>query len=193
MDNLHKPHKKLVLVLDGLSGVGKDTITNKIVEMYPDVFEKTISVTTREMRPSERQGYPYFFVDNSTFKQMIETGEVFEHTIRHDSYRGMRKSCFDRLFAQNKIPVKDCDHLGLDAISKTFGDVTISFFLTAPKDVIKQRLLERGEAPDSAQRRLEYNDNYITTAKYYDYVIENIDMNETISQILNLINEKLAE
>ena len=47
--------KRLILIIEGPSGVGKDTIMNKIIERYPDKFGKPINAATRQMRPNEKQ------------------------------------------------------------------------------------------------------------------------------------------
>ena len=176
-----------IVIIEGPSGVGKDTIINELINRYPDKFGKPINATTREMRENESQNNPYLFLSEEEFFKKRESGDIFEQTIRHGTYRGMQKSSFDSIINSGKIAVRDCDVNGLNAIKKLYGNVVTSIFLTAPKEEIKNRLISRNEPFDSMQRRLNDYDSYMENAKYFDYVIENLDIDETINKILEII------
>lgn len=181
---------KCIVIIEGPSGVGKDTIINEIIKRYPDKFGKPVNATTREMRDGESQGNPYLFLTEEEFLQRRKSGDIFEQTIRHGTYRGMQKSSFEGILNSNKIAIRDCDRFGLEALKKEFGDIVTSIFITAPKEVIKERLTNRGEKEESMIKRLNDYDTYLQNAIYFDHTIENIDMNETIDKIINIINQK---
>ena len=94
--------KGIVVVIEGPSGVGKDTLINELIASNTQLFEKAISVTTRAMREGESQGNPYDFVSNAEFEDMLNRNEIFEHTTRHGTYRGMRKNNFDKIINAKK-------------------------------------------------------------------------------------------
>ena len=181
---------RLVVIIEGPSGVGKDTIINKILERFPDKFARPINACTRPMRPNESQNNPYFFITNEEFMKLRLEGEIFEHTTRHGTFRGMRKSNFDNIFESGKIVIRDCDRYGVDAIRKEYGDIVISIFLTCPKEEIERRLKERNEDPESMKARLKDYDTFILDRIYFDHIIENIDIEKTINDILFIINQK---
>ena len=54
--NLYSDNYKKPLLILGPSGVGKDTMIDKLKEKYPNVFFKFPSYTTRERRPDEKEG-----------------------------------------------------------------------------------------------------------------------------------------
>jgi len=181
---------KCILIIEGPSGVGKDTIVNEIIRRFPDRFGKPVNATTREMRPNESQGNPYLFLTEEEFLQKRREGDIFEQTIRHGTYRGMQRSSFNEILNSNKIAIRDCDKFGLEALKKEFGDIVTSIFLTAPKDVIRNRLIERGEEKGSMERRLNDYDEYLKNSVYFDYEIENMDIDKTIETIINIIENK---
>ena len=184
--------EKLIVIIEGPSGVGKDTIINELINRYPNKFGRPINANTRAMRENESQGNPYLFMSEEEFRRLRNTGEIFEETIRHGSYRGMRKSSFDEMLNSGKIALRDVDRFGLAAVKKVFGDDNVmSIFLTAPKEEIKKRMIERNEPEESMIVRLKDFDTFIENAKYYDYTIENIDKDETVNKILELIDKKL--
>lgn len=177
-----------IVIIEGPSGVGKDTIVNEIIRRYPDKFGKPINATTRPMRENESQNNPYLFLTEEEFLKRRATGEIFEQTVRHGTYRGMRKSSFDEILNSGRIAIRDCDKNGLDAIRREYGDIVKSIFLTAPKEEIRQRLISRNEPLDSMNKRLNEYDEYIKNAQYFDFVIENNNIDDTIDEILNIIN-----
>ena len=181
-------NKKLIVIIDGPSGVGKDTIITELINRYPSKFDRPINATTRPMRENESQGNPYLFLTEEEFLKLRATGEIFEQTIRHGTYRGMRKSSFDEILNSNKIPLRDCDRFGLDALKQVYGDIVKGIFLTCPKEEIKKRMIERNEPKDSMKIRLKDYDTFIENAKYYDYTIENLNKEKTVNQVLDIVN-----
>lgn len=179
--------KGIIIVIEGPSGVGKDTLVKSLMENYPDMFEKVPSMTTREMRENESQGNPYFFVSEERFKQLIADGTLFEYTTRHNTYRGMSKELFDNVLNRGKFPVKDCDKIGLDALRKIYGNKVFGVFITCPKKEIEARLIGRGESGESLATRLNNYDEYVKNEVYFDTTIENIDLEVATKQLYDKI------
>ena len=179
---------KPIVIIDGPSGVGKDTIINILLERYPKRFGHAINATTRPMRKNESQGNPYLFISEEEFFRLRASGDIFEQTIRHGTYRGMRKSSFDEIIKAGKIPLRDCDKNGLEALRKIYGNKILSIFLVCDKEVIKNRLISRNEPLDSMNSRLKDYDSYIKDAKFFDYTIKNTNVDDTVEKILKLID-----
>lgn len=179
--------KGIVVVIEGPSGVGKDTLINELIASNPQLFEKVISVTTRAMREGESQGNPYDFVSNAEFEDMLNRNEIFEHTTRHGTYRGMRKNNFDKIINAKKIPLKDCDEIGLDALKKLYPGKVFSIFITAPKEHIHARLINRGDDDNSIRVRMQDYDDKMSKTKYYDKVVQNIELQTATNEVLDHI------
>ncbi len=184
---MEKQTNNRIVVIEGPSGAGKDTIIKTLMKRYPERFGKLVSVATRAMRPNESEGNPYHFVSNEEFDRMVESGDIFEHTVRHGEKRGMSERYILELFDANKIPLKDCDIIGVRALKSRFQNVT-TIFITADKKEIERRLIGRGDKPEDIARRLTDYDKCILDAKYYDYVINNDDLEKTIDKIIQIIS-----
>ncbi len=184
-----KNEKKLILVLEGPSGAGKDTVMAQLVARYPNTFAHVISTTTRQMRYYESQGNPYYFVNDKEFDNLVESGVIFEQTERHGTKRGMTKTAFDEILNQNKIPVKDCDAAGLEALRKIYGNKVFGVFLTAPVEVIRQRLVKRGDSPEEVEKRVNNFKDHMKQEKEYNVSIPNIDLNRTIREVFEKVME----
>lgn len=185
--------KKIIVVVEGPSGVGKDTIMNRLIATYPHLFGHVVSTTTREMRSYESQGNPYYFVDDAEFERLVKTGVIFEQTERHGTKRGMTRTAFDNILKENKIPIKDCDANGLKALKKLYGDRVFGVFITAPIELIKQRLISRGDKSEDVEVRLKNYEEHLKQSEFYDVLIENLDVNETAVNLMNAIEKHYNE
>lgn len=187
--NIHmeKNDKRMIIVFEGPSGVGKDTVIKGVIDKFPELFVKAPSTTTRDMREGEFQGSPYFFVNDDEFLKKVNSGDIFEHTVRHGTYRGMSKKIFDDILDMGKFPLKDCDMVGVKALRKIYGKKVVGVFISAPKENVKQRLFSRGDSPEEVEKRLEDFDNICKQKIYYEYEIQNIDLQKAVEEIINII------
>jgi len=186
---------KKIVVIEGVSGAGKDTLMNEMVKREPNTFIKMPSMTSRKMRSGETEGNPYYFVTGKEFEKRVESGEIFEFTrlVRDDEYRGMSKKIIDTILDSGKIPLKDCDHIGLKALQVEYGkENVISIFLDVPKKEIEKRIIGRGGNEEDIKARIKDFEEYIKiNRKHYKYHVENIDMEECIKKICKIIESYL--
>ena len=68
-----------LIVLSGPAGSGKDTVVQYLVEHHPEV-EVSVSMTTRDKRPGEREGVNYYYISTEEFVRRIAAGEALEYT-----------------------------------------------------------------------------------------------------------------
>src|SRR5262245_37637512 len=67
----------LMLVLSSPSGAGKTTLSRKLLDQDKSVM-LSVSVTTRKIRPGEKDGRDYHFIDRRKFDALIEKNELLE-------------------------------------------------------------------------------------------------------------------
>ncbi len=65
----------------------------------------------------------------------------------------------------------------------------LTIFVDVPNDILYQRLIARGETDEKAKLRLSRGTLEREYKKYYDLVIDNIDLDET----LNTIRDRLKK
>lgn len=64
------------IILTGASGSGKSMIENELTNYG---YKKIISYTTRKPRIGEKNGKDYWFINNDTFKEMLDEGLFAEY------------------------------------------------------------------------------------------------------------------
>ena len=67
----------MIIVLLGASGSGKSTLEHELNTHHG--FEKIISYTTRQPRNNEENGKDYWFIDNDTFREIMNRDLFAEH------------------------------------------------------------------------------------------------------------------
>ena len=101
------------IVFTGPSGVGKSSVINELMTVYPTVFAILVSYTTRLPRKGEVEGKDYYYVSTESFKDMIQSEEFIEYAYVHGNYYGSPKQQIYDLVAQNKVPILDIDIQGV--------------------------------------------------------------------------------
>lgn len=183
----------MLVLISGVSGSGKDTIIDKLIERDLKI-KKFPSYTTREKRMHEVDGEKYFFVSEDKFKQMIENDCFYEYSITHDHYYGTAKHVIEESLKKKENLIRDVDVNGAMAFKKLLNkEDLLTIFLDIPKEEMEKRLRERGDLRDEhdLKRRLERYDYEESFVKEYDYVILNMCLDESVEKIYNILKEEL--
>ena len=79
-----------IFIISGPSGSGKTTLYKRLLasSRFKRRLAKTVSVTTRAMRPGEKNGRDYFFVSPKMFFYKMRAGHFLESMRVFDNYYG---------------------------------------------------------------------------------------------------------
>ena len=180
--------KGKLFIVSGPSGVGKNTILNRIVHEQPHV-QYSISATSRAMRPGEKDGVSYYFVTKPQFEQMIADGALLEYAEYVGNYYGTPLAPIEKATEQGIDIVMDLDVVGaLKVKSKVPSAVLI--FITAPSfQELSHRLSGRGDvAPEVMKERLKRAEWECGQAGKYDYVVMNDNVDSAVNRVLEIMN-----
>ena len=176
--------KGLILVLSSPSGVGKTTISRKLVSEDKNL-SLSISVTTRAKRRGEVEGRDYYFVDRKIFSSMKNKGKFLEHAKVFDHYYGTLKSLVREALSSGKDVVFDIDWQGANQLRKKIHDNVVSIFILPPsRYLLKKRLVNRNQ--DSApvlRKRMSFFSQEVSHWIDYDYVVVNDNLRECINKV----------
>lgn len=184
----------MFIAFSGVSSSGKNTVMNELIKRKKNIYVlESSSGTTREPRESDSQFNTYVYMTDEEFKKGIEEGKFFEYELVHGHYYGTILSQLERAADdQENYYVRDIDVKGVVNLKKFFEGKCkfISIFLDAPNDVLRQRLIQRGDAPEDIEKRLSRGELERSYKDRYDLVIENIDLEKTVQTICDFIDKK---
>ncbi|MBC7876300.1 MAG: guanylate kinase [Anaerolineales bacterium] len=187
--NLRKP-SPLLIVVSGPSGVGKDSVVQRMIERgFP--FHFVVTATTREKRESETHGKDYLFVSKDEFARMIEQNELIEYAIVYGDYKGIPKAQVREALASGKDVVMRLDVQGAETVRKLAPEALLIFITCESEEELERRLRERKtETADSLSLRIATARKELQRIEAFDYVIVNQDfhLDDTINKVRAIIS-----
>ena len=179
-----------ILVISGFSSAGKDTIAKLIIEQNSD-YNFVVSHSTRPMRPGESQGDPYYFISDNEMCTMAFNKELIEGRCYKSIYGNWFYAAHKDQIKQDKPYVVVLDVLGYREFKKHFGDRVVGIFIHVDDETRLERAKSRQDFNiDEWNRRLKDDKtqfNLDTVSKEYNYIIDNIDLKNTIKQVNKVI------
>ncbi len=174
----------LMLVLSSPSGAGKTSISRSLLER-DDNLSLSISATTRPRRPAETDGVHYFFVSQSRFEEMAQSGELLEHAQVFDHLYGTPRAAVETALAQGQDVLFDIDWQGTQQVAEKARDDLVSVFILPPSTAeLERRLHSRAQDSDTVVRaRMAKAADEMSHWAEYDYIIINRELEESVAQV----------
>jgi guanylate kinase len=182
-----KTKKGIIIVLSAPSGCGKTTIAKKLLQTIPKL-KRSVSATTRPKRKGEREGKDYFFQPERKFLDQRKKGCFLEWAQVFDKFYGTPKTFVEKTVRKGDDVLLTIDVQGAKKIKKKLNDAVYIFLLPPSMTVLRKRL--QGRKTDShaeIKKRLCVARKELQEAKYYDYVVTNDQIQETVKIILSII------
>lgn len=190
-ENYYDPYtpQPLLIVISGPSGVGKDTVIQRMKERQLP-FHFVVTATTRPPRQNERNGVDYFFVTKDEFAEMIDKDELLENAVVYDDHKGIPKQQVRDALDSGKDVVMRIDVQGAARI-RELSPETLTIFLTVQdEDDLDQRLRTRKtETSEGLKLRIATARQEMKRIHEFDYVVVNHEqrLDETVDVILSII------
>jgi len=187
-------HNPLLIVISGPSGVGKDTIIQRMKERNLP-FHFVVTATTRPARPEEQNGVDYFFLSHDDFAEMIEQDELLEYAIVYNDYKGIPKAQVREALASGKDVVMRVDVQGAATVRELCPDALLIFLTTHDEQELVARLLARKtETPEGLKLRIATARQEQKRIAEFDYVVYNreFQLEQTVDTIIAIIQAEHA-
>jgi guanylate kinase len=167
----------LLIVVSSPSGAGKTTLCRRLMEDYPDIVF-SVSYTTRPKRRGEEEGVDYHFVDEPTFKKMVEHDEFAEWAVVFDHHYGTTVEAVKQALEGGRHVLFDIDYQGGRQLKAKFEKEAVMVFVLPPSlEELESRLRKRAtDAPDVIERRLAKAKEELRHYPLYEYLIVNDDL-----------------
>jgi guanylate kinase len=178
----------LMLVLSSPSGAGKTTLSRQLLENDSQI-QLSVSCTTRERRPSEKDGVDYKFIDTASFLSMIERGEFLEHARVFDHYYGTPRAPVETALNAGRDMLFDIDWQGTQQLKEKGREDLVTVFILPPstRDLEKRLITRAQDSPDIVARRMAKAADEMSHWAEYDYAIINRDIATSLIQLKSIL------
>jgi guanylate kinase len=170
----------LIIVISAPSGAGKSTICSRLVAAIKKAH-LSISYTTREPRPGERNGVDYFFVSKPKFKKMVSEHKFLEWALVHNNYYGTPKNTIRSSVNRGRDIILDIDVQG--------GLAVLVYIMTPTMKILEKRLRERKkDSEETIKMRLKNARKELKIIPKYDYMVINGRLQEAVKKVLSIVS-----
>jgi len=181
----------MIYIFCAPSGSGKSTMVKHLLTMHPDLFELSVSCTTRPPRGQEQHGKEYYFISVEEFQKRIENDDFIEfEQVYEGLYYGTLKEEIDRIEAAGRQVLFDVDVKGGLNLKNILGDKATSIFICPPSiDELRRRLEGRGDtSPEMIDKRLAKAEYELSFKDQFDCVVINDDLTHAFEQLDAIID-----
>ncbi len=178
----------LMLVISSPSGAGKSTIARTLLETDKQIG-LSVSVTTRQRRPSEVESIHYHFKSVREFERMRDSDSLLEWAEVHGNFYGTPREPVEQAMSEGRDMLFDIDWQGAQQLQqKMQADVVSIFVLPPTMTELQSRLHRRAEDSEEVIRtRLANSRAEIAHWREYDYVIINDDLNAAFDAVQSIV------
>ncbi len=184
------PKKGRLVIVSGPSGAGKSSVLQLLLKTCPLPLVLSVSATTRDPRPGEKDGRDYYFLTQQEFRRRRENDDFLEFMEvygRGDWYGTLRSEVASGLNA-GKWVVLEIDVEGTLKVLEKCPDAITVFVHPGSMQELEARLRSRGtETAEVIRRRLEVGAREMAQKGRYRHEVVNQVMEEAAQQMCKLL------
>lgn len=185
------PGGKLVII-SGPSGVGKNTVVQRVLRACGGNLERSVTATTRPPRPGEQNGVDYYFLTPEEFARRRKEGAFLEcfQLFESGHWYGTLASDVSERLARGAWVLLAIDVQGTMALMEQFPEAVTIFLLPPSQEELERRLRQRGtETEASIQRRLARATEELALAHRYRHQVVNDDPDRAAQEIIAILKQ----
>jgi guanylate kinase len=182
----------LLVVISGPSGVGKDTLIKRLLELDPN-SRYSVSCTTRPARPNEVDGVDYSFVSRERFQELINQAAFLEHATYNGNFYGTLSERVERERGAGHDVVLKIEVQGAEQIRAKTPEAIFIFVVPPSVDELVRRQIKRNtESSKDMEARRQIATREMEYAARYDHVVVNDELEPAVAEVLAVLNEARA-
>ncbi len=176
--------KGRLYIVSAPSGAGKTSLVKALLESSEGIAV-SVSHTTREPRPGEKNGVHYHFVSKDVFEKMVDSGVFLEHARVFDHFYGTSRQAVEEQLQRGLDVILEIDWQGAQRVREQLSESIGIFILPPSVAALEERLRGRGQdSDDIISRRMR--DARIEASHYdeYEYLVINDDFKTALADLL---------
>ena len=151
----------------------------------------SISVTTRKPREGEVEGVDYYFVSDEQYNEFMKQDAFYEYVdSQYGSRYGTLRSEVDSFINVGQDVIFDMDWAGARQMKEKAGQDVVTIYLLPPSiKELRSRLENRKtDSKEVIEQRMGIILDKMSHWTEFDYVIVNVDLQETVTKIQKIIS-----
>ena len=180
-----------VFDITGPSGVGKGTLIRGLLEEVPEL-ELSVSATTRDPRPGERDGIDYHFMTPRDFEAHVAAGDFLEHAdYSGNRYGTLRSEVVKRLDAGRPV-VLEIEVQGARQVRSAMPEAVAVFIAPPSREALRARLIGRGtDTPEQVETRMQSAEQELAAQPEFAHVIVNDRLEQATAELVSVVRAAL--
>nr|XP_016945434.1 MAGUK p55 subfamily member 6 isoform X2 [Drosophila suzukii] len=126
------PFRRKTLVLIGVSGVGRRTLKNRLINSDVDKFGAVIPHTSRPKRALEENGTSYWFMDREEMDEAVRNNEFLEYGEHNGNLYGTHLQSIKDVINSGRMCILDCAPNALKILHNSQELMPFVIFVAAP-------------------------------------------------------------
>jgi guanylate kinase len=176
-----------VFVITGPSGVGKGTLIRTLREREPEL-ELSVSATTRDPRPGERDGVDYHFMTDERFDQCAAADAFVEHAAYSGRRYGTLRGELERRTADGRPVVLEIEVQGARQVRESMPEAVQIFIAPPSEEALRARLVGRGDTkPEDMEARLETAREELAARDEFAHVVVNDRLEDAVEELVGIV------
>lgn len=176
-----------LLVVSGPSGVGKSSVVHALADLME--FHFSVSWTTRQQRPGERDGVDYVFVDRERFEAGVATGGFLEWAEYSGHLYGTPRDAVLAHLERGEHVLLDIENDGAGQVKRAYNEALLVFILPPSMAELERRLRSREDtSEEDIARRLAVAESQIAEAhQNFDHLVVNSEVVAVAVEIVSIM------
>jgi len=176
-----------LFVVAAPSGAGKTSLTRALLAQEPAI-RLSVSYTTRQPRPGEKDGVDYHFVTSDRFASLRDAGEFLEHAHVHGNWYATSAAWLKAQVDAGQDVLLEIDWQGAAQVRRLVPASVHIFILPPSLDSLRERLTRRGQDEAATiERRLAAGREEMRHCAEFDYVIINQEFASAVDDLRAIV------